>query len=222
MKFKDSFIFMISLFVIGSMIGFAHENLLTLIKGNYVLRQGLIYGPFIPVYGIGLIVFYLVYSKINVSKYNKIVELLLVFIIGFFLGGITEYLCSYMQEKIFGTISWDYSYLKLNFQGRTSVLHASCWGMMSVLFYILIYPLLLKLKHALSNKNVRILLIIVSVLIMLDCVISIMACARMYERNNNIEAKNDIDRLLDEKYPDEYLNRIYNNAKKAKKVKTKK
>ena len=219
MKFKKKFIFIVSLFVIGSMIGFIHENLLTLIKGSYVLRKGLIYGPFIPVYGIGLIIFYLVYSRVNVSKYNKIVELLLVFIIGFFLGGITEYLCSFMQEKLFGTISWDYSYLKLNLHGRTSVLHASCWGMMSVLFYILIYPLLLKLKHALNNKKVRALLIIVSVLIILDCIISIMACIRMYERNNNIEASSGIDRMLDENYPDEYLNKIYNNAKKIKKSK---
>ena len=219
MKFKKKFIFIVSLFVIGSMIGFIHENLLTLIKGNYVLRKGLIYGPFIPVYGIGLIIFYLVYSRVNVSKYNKIVELLLVFIIGFFLGGITEYLCSFMQEKLFGTISWDYSYLKFNIHGRTSLLHASCWGMMSVLFYILIYPLLLKLKHALNNKKVRDLLIIVSVLIILDCIISIMACIRMYERNNNIEASSGIDRMLDENYPDEYLNKIYNNAKKIKKSK---
>ena len=219
MKLKDSFIFMVSLFVIGSMIGFAYENLLTLIKGNYVLRQGLIYGPFIPVYGIGVVIYYLVYFKLNVSKYNKIIELLLVFIIGFFLGGLTEYMCSYLQEKIFGTISWDYSYLKLNINGRTSVLHASFWGMMSVLFYILVYPLLLKLKHSLSNKRVKILLIIVSILIILDCIISIMACVRMYERDNDIEAKNNIDKLLDKKYPDEYLDRIYNNAKTKKKKK---
>lgn len=217
LKYRKKFIFIVSLFVIGSMIGFIHENLLTLIKGNYVLRRGLIYGPFIPVYGIGLIVFYFVYSRINVSKYNKIIELLLVFIIGFFLGGLTEYVCSFMQEKLFGTISWDYSYLKFNIHGRTSLLHASCWGMMSVLFYILIYPLLLKLKHSLNNKKVRVLLIIVSVLIILDCIISIMACVRMYERRNNIKPRNKVEEILDEKYPDEYLNEIYNNAKKIKK-----
>ena len=215
MKIKDSFIFIISLFVIGSMIGFVHENLLTLIKGNYVLRQGLIYGPFIPVYGIGVIVFYLVYSKANVSKYNNVIELLLVFIIGFFLGGITEYLCSFLQEKLFGTISWDYSYLKFNIHGRTSLLHACFWGMMSILFYILIYPLLIKLKFALKNKKVRILLIIVSILIILDCIISALACIRMYERDNNIEPRNAIERIIDKKYPDEYLDRIYNNAHKT-------
>ena len=33
----------------------------------------------------------------------------IVFISSMILGGITEYLCSYIQEKAFGTISWDYS-----------------------------------------------------------------------------------------------------------------
>ena len=86
-----------------------------------------------------------------------------------------------------------------------------------MLFYILIYPLLLKLKHSLNNKKVRVLLIIVSILIILDCIISILACVRMYERRNNIKPQNKVEEMLDEKYPDEYLNDIYNNAKKIKK-----
>ena len=87
--------------------------------------------------------------------------------------------------------------------------------MMSILFYILIYPLLIKLKFALKNKKGRILLIIVSILLILDCIISALACIRMYERDNNIEPRNAIERIIDKKYPDEYLDRIYNNAHKT-------
>ena len=53
--------------------------------------------------------------------------------------------------------------------------------------------------------------------IILDCIISILACVRMYERRNNIKPRNKLEEILDEKYPDEYLNDIYNNAKKIKK-----
>ena len=55
------------------------------------------------------------------------------------LGGITEYLCSYIQEKAFGTISWDYSYLLFNINGRTSLLHCTYWGIAGILYitYIL-------------------------------------------------------------------------------------
>lgn len=47
-------------FILGSFLGFLYENILVIFqKGYFELRQGLIYGPFIPVYGIGGIVYYL-------------------------------------------------------------------------------------------------------------------------------------------------------------------
>ena len=48
---KFSFIFLV--FIIGSFIGFVWENVFTIIKGAYHLRQGLLYEPLIPIYGIG-------------------------------------------------------------------------------------------------------------------------------------------------------------------------
>ena len=54
------------LFVIGSIIGYIFEMLLVLLKkGFFETRQGLIYGPFIPVYGIGAIIYYLVLNNID-------------------------------------------------------------------------------------------------------------------------------------------------------------
>lgn len=38
-----------------------------------------------------------------------------------------------------------------------------------------------------------------------------MAASRQQERHNDIPAKNQIDIYLDNTYPDEYLDKIYNN-----------
>ena len=46
-----------------------------------------------------------------------------------------------------------------------------------------------------------------------DIGISCLAANRQNERHNNIPAKNDFDTFLDNTYPDEYLDRIYNNKK---------
>ena len=46
-----------------------------------------------------------------------------------------------------------------------------------------------------------------------DISISCMAASRQQERRNNIPAKNSVDVFLDEHYPDELLNKIYNNKK---------
>ena len=45
-------------------------------------------------------------------------DYLKIFLITMILGGITEYVCSYIQEKVFGTISWDYSYLIFNIKSN--------------------------------------------------------------------------------------------------------
>lgn len=53
-------------FMIGCLAGFIIEGIVTLVsKGHFELRQGVIYGPFAQVYGIGALVFYLVLPNIR-------------------------------------------------------------------------------------------------------------------------------------------------------------
>ena len=59
------------IFIIGSVIGYIYEMIVVLIqKGYFESRQGLIYGPFTPVYGIGAIIYYLILKKVKTR--NKI------------------------------------------------------------------------------------------------------------------------------------------------------
>ena len=48
-----------------------------------------------------------------------------------------------------------------------------------------------------------------------DIVISCMAGARQDERHKNIPPKNDVDVFLDNTYPDEFLDKVYNNKKEV-------
>lgn len=195
-------------FIIGSIAGFIFEVIVVFFqKGHFELRQGLIYGPFIPVYGIGAMCYYIVLSKIKIK--NKV----RIFLITMILGGITEYLCSFIQEKAFGTISWDYSYLPFNINGRTSLLHCVYWGIGGVLYITYIEPLLNKMIDKTNMKAFDLITIILSIFIVFDISISWMAADRQTERKNNIEPENRLDIFLDKNYPDEYMNRIFNNKK---------
>ena len=195
-------------FIIGSIAGFIFEVIVVFFqKGHFELRQGLIYGPFIPVYGIGAMCYYIVLSKIKIK--NKV----RIFLITMILGGITEYLCSFIQEKAFGTISWDYSYLPFNINGRTSLLHCIYWGIGGVLYITYIEPLLNKMIDKTNMKAFDLITIILSIFIVFDISISWMAADRQTERKNNIEPQNHLDLFLDKNYPDEYMNRIFNNKK---------
>lgn len=195
-------------FIIGSIAGFIFEVTVVFFqKGHFELRQGLIYGPFIPVYGIGAMCYYIVLSKIKIK--NKVQ----IFLITMILGGITEYLCSLIQEKAFGTISWDYSYLPFNINGRTSLLHCIYWGIGGVLYITYIDPFLNKMIDKTNIKAFDLITIILSIFIIFDISISWMAADRQTERKNNIEPENRLDIFLDKNYPDEYMNRIFNNKK---------
>ena len=196
------------IFLIGSIIGYGLEMIVGLVQnGHFVSRQGLLFGPFIQVYGVGLVAYYLVISNIKKKSYIKI------FFITMLLGGIVEYLFSYLQETWFGTISWDYSNLLFNIHGRTSLLHCLYWGIGGVLFVRFILPLIRNLNEWCKNTNFRYVTAFLVLFITFDIVMSGMAGSRQLERKNNIAANGYIDNFFDEYYPDEKLEQIYSNAK---------
>ena len=144
------------IFIIGSILGYIIEMIVGLVQnGHFVSRQGLLIGPFIQVYGVGLVTYYLVISKIKNKNNIKI------FIISMILGGLIEYLFSFFQEKLFGTISWDYRNLPFNINGRTSLLHCYYWGIGGILFVKYILPHLDKLDIGYKYKSFKIITAII-------------------------------------------------------------
>ena len=114
------------------------------------------------------------------------------------LGGIVEYLFSFFQEKFFGTVSWDYSNLWFNINGRTSLLHCLYWGTGGVLFVKYIYPFIEKLINKECNKNgiynisdIKKPLVIPSVNMNTGEVICFTSCLRRGEYSDKIKFVND-------------------------------
>ena len=133
------------------------------------------------------------------------------------LGAITEYAFSYIQEKSFGTVSWDYSNLIFNIHGRTSLLHSIYWGFFGILFVKYVYPVLLKLEKYVYNNKFKFASTFVITFMICNITLSYFAGLRKCERQQNIEAGNAFEEFLDANYPDELINKIY--AEKIKKEK---
>lgn len=197
------------IFIIGSVFGFFAEMLYALVYTRSIeIRKGLIYGPFIQVYGMGAIAYYLLISKVKDPKEA--------FFSGMLMGGILEYLCSFFQEIFFGTISWDYSNQFINLNGRTCLLYCFYWGIIAVVFLKVVYPWLEQIDGLIFKKWVRIVTIFLMIFMTFDISISCMAATRQQERHNNVPASNSIDIFLDNNYPDKLLDRVYNNKKEIK------
>ena len=198
------------IFMIGSVLGYVVEMIVALVQnGHFVSRQGLLYGPFTPVYGIGILVYY-IFFRIVKNRDKKIV-----FISSMILGGITEYLCSYIQEKAFGTVSWDYSNWLFNIDGRTTLIHCTYWGFAGLLYVSYIEPLIPKIEEVVRNHKVKIMATSVAIFMVFNVAISSMAAIRQKERQENIAANSKIDVFLDNTYPDEYMDEVFENQKRV-------
>ena len=206
-KFNEFFkIFII--FMIGSMIGYVVEMIVALVQnGHFVSRQGLLYGPFTPVYGIGILVYYVFFTFVKTRDKKW------VFLFSMVIGGITEYLCSYVQEKVFGTVSWDYSQWLFNINGRTTLVHCTYWGFAGLLYVSFIEPLIPKIEEFIKSHKVKIMATSVAVFMIFNVTISSMAAIRQKERVENIPAQGKVDVFLDNMYPDEFMDTVFENKK---------
>lgn len=199
----------IMLFTIGCFVGVVFETILCYFqRGYFESRKGLIYGPFNVIYGFGV-----VFIALILERHKKTSSII---IVGSILGGIIEYICSWCQETLFGTTSWDYSNYFLNFDGRTSIYHMIWWGILSFLFMKLIYSPIKKLIYKVKEEKRLLISIILIIFFTIDMLISGYANIRQSERIEGVEAKTVLQKFFDKYYPDEYINKIYPHRRDAK------
>lgn len=194
------------MFVIGCVVGFVVETLFCLVtKGTVECRSSLVIGPFNTVYGVGALALYLCLGRLG--KKN-IVQL---FLVGAVLGTVVEFLCSFLQEVVFGTISWDYSNMPLNIGGRVCILFTVFWGLLAILWAKLLQPLLEKLIALIPHRIARPLTCCLLVFFILNITVSVAAVARWGMRVDGVPATNIITTWIDRLLPNSFVEQIYPN-----------
>lgn len=192
--------------IIGSFAGVAIELLWCLITNGYLeSRSGLVYGPFNMLYGVGAAVLSVaLYRFRNRGRW-------LSFLGGFVVGSVVEYLCSLFQEMLLGSRSWDYSGMPFNLNGRICLLYSIFWGILGVLWIKDLYPRMSKWILKLPNRPGKIITWVLTVFMALNCLVSAVAVWRWAERVSGVSAENGFEELLDARFPDERMERIYAN-----------
>ena len=192
----------IIVFFVSCFVGWIYETILGFFQfGTLVSKQCILIGTFIPVYGFGAILFMFVFIQIKNFK--------IFFLISIPLGAILEFLYSYIQEKLFGTVSWEYNNYFLSFQGRTSLVHGIFWGIVGFLFLNYMLPLLFNLIEKFPKRIINVASCIILIFMLFDFTLTILTSNRQNERHKQIEANSFTDLMLDKYYPDEKLNKIY-------------
>ncbi len=214
---KTLFNKIILIFFIGSVFGAYYEEILYVIqvflsKGvfSWVPRRGFLYGPISPVYGLAAVLIFLVFCLKKRKWYQN-------YIYGCLLGGTYEFGMSLLQEKVFGTVSWDYSNKFLNIGGRTTFPFMLFWGLLIMAFIYLLYPQIEKLYNKMSKTSATKLANFLFIFLSFDALISFVAVERQANRQKGLEPKTFIGELCDRYYNDDYLNHYYNASRYVKK-----
>lgn len=204
---KQVFYKYVYVFFACCVVGFSVETLWCLIKNGYIeSRKSLVYGPFSVAYGIGGVLLTAVLSKFREASLGK------VFLISFAVGSAAEYICSLGQEIVFGSVSWDYSHLPLNINGRICLLYSVFWGVLGIVWVKIIMPVTDRLTARIPVKLSNVLVWCFIIFFVLDAALSVAAAFRMDERQTGEIPSNRIEIFLDEHFDDERMKKIYANS----------
>ena len=101
-------------FFVFAGVGWVMEVLVTMyISGGYFVNAGFLRGPWLPIYGVGAVLTAVIAKRVADTKW--------LFLVGFTLCGLGEYLTSLVLDLVYHAKWWDYSGWWLNIDGRTCV-----------------------------------------------------------------------------------------------------
>lgn len=188
-------------FLIGCLLGTYWEEALILIKhGYFESRQGLIYGPFSPIYGVGVAIF-----VVMLGKHNEQRSILKTYLYACLIGGVTEFMTGWIADVCFGVEFWDYTGYFLNIAGKTTVPFMLGWGLLGLMLMKVVYPFVSRWIEKLPYQYAQPVYYIVLILIILDVILTYTAFGRMALRDNGTAPSTFVGEWIDETYDDKFM-----------------
>ena len=196
------------LFLIGSLLGDITETLFCrLTAGVWMFRSSLVWGPFSVVWGFAIVLATALLYKDRDKPDRHI------FLIGTFLGGAYEYICSVLSELVFGQVFWDYSAIPFNLGGRINLLYCFFWGIAAVVWIKGLYPhfadWIEKIPKAAGYIATWILVAFMAANILVPAAALIRYCAR----DGGPAASSGWEHIIDTHFDDATMKQLYPNSK---------
>lgn len=152
------FILLSALFSAGSLMGWCIEVVFRkFFSGSNPehkwINPGFLTGPYIPLYGFGLTLLYLIasceqYSIISDPFWNKVVLFLFMAVC----MTAIEYIAGIMSIKVMKVKLWDYSRCWGNIQGIICPLFSAFWAILGAVYYFFVHPRVINALDWLSRN----------------------------------------------------------------------
>ena len=178
--FEIAYIFL--LFIIYSVLGYITEIIYcSIIEKRFIFNRGFFLGPYLPIYGICSVI-----MKYLLDVYSN--DILVLFIMSFFICTIIEFITSFILEKIFKVRWWDYSKLKLNIDGRICIRNSTLFGIGGVILIKIINPLIENTINKLNYNSIIIISSILFIIFLTDLVVTIFSLFKIIFTHSSVVA----------------------------------
>lgn len=160
-----------------------------------VLNRGFLIGPYLPIYGISVVLMYYL-----LQKYAN--DPIALFVMACIICSMVEYFTSLILEKIFKVRWWDYSQMRFHIDGRICLSNSIMFGIGSLILFYVINPFVLSVFALLSPIILMILSSILFLLFLSDLVLSISVLVKLKVSSRSFASKDvseEITQLRNEK-----------------------
>ena len=148
-------------FMMYCFMGWLWESIPASFRNKRFVNRGFLNGPWIPIYGVGAIMVYLILG-------DEDLRVIPLFLSSGILDVTLEYITSWGMEKLFHARWWDYSEKPFNLNGRICLLGFVAFGAFSVIVVDYLQPLFMSWVEKLSLLTTNILFYTLAALFLTD------------------------------------------------------
>ena len=162
----DSMCYLFLIFLTGCFAGWIYEEIFYWITEGLLRNRGVLYGPWLPIYGVGALGIY----ALKPLKRNPV----LLFLLCVAVTGVVEYIIGYVGIRYLNMWLWDYRGLFLNIDGIVCFRSVVSFGVLGMVFHYLLEPMGEKLLGRLPKRMIRADCLALAALFLADCVLSLL------------------------------------------------
>ena len=160
----DYICYLFLIFLTGSLAGWIYEEIFYWFTEGMLRNRGILYGPWLPIYGIGSVGIY----ALKPVKNNPV----LLFSLCAIVAAVVEYIIGFIGISFFDMRLWDYRGLFLNLHGIICFRSIMSFAVMGVVFHYLLEPTSEKIVNNAGRNIIWNVCLLLLVLFIIDCILS--------------------------------------------------
>lgn len=163
-KKLDYLCYLFIIFLFGCLAGWIYEEIFYWITEGLLRNRGILYGPWLPIYGIGALG---IYAMKPMKKYPALLFLLCAVV-----SGVVEYVIGFASIYFFDMRLWDYRGLLWNIHGIICFRSVISFAIMGIVFHYVLEPKAEHLVKRINSKTIYRVCLGIFLVFVVDCILS--------------------------------------------------